>query len=204
MDTDADHYFSSRPSVPAEQRELVVTLGGIERRLVTANGIFSPDRIDQGTQVLLHEVPAPPTEGHLLDLGCGWGPLALTLGLASPGATVWAVDVNERALDLARTNAELLHVARFNACTPEDVPDSVNFSAIWSNPPIRIGKQQLHKMLRRWIPRLATDGEGWFVVQKNLGADSLQRWMIEEFSEMEVTRYATSRGFRLLHVRRAP
>src|SRR6187402_1205460 len=146
----AEHYFSATPGGEPGYRPLAVRLAGRDVQVTTANGIFSPERIDIGTQVLLAHVPAPPPGGNLLDLGCGWGPIALTLGLESPHATVWAVDVNERALDLVRRNAEALNLDNINACLPEDVPGDILFNSIRSNPPIRVGKNELHGLLERW------------------------------------------------------
>jgi 16S rRNA (guanine1207-N2)-methyltransferase len=199
---EGEHYFSARPSGEAALRDLDVTLAGTRVRLTTASGIFSPDRIDTGTQVLLSSVPTPPPSGNLLDIGCGWGPIALTLALESPHSTVWAVDVNERALDLVRRNAESLHLSNVNAVRPEDVPDSVEFTTIWSNPPIRVGKNELHDLLQRWMPRIEEGGDAWLVVQKNLGADSLLRWMEAEFDGLAFQRASTNKGFRILHARR--
>jgi 16S rRNA G1207 methylase RsmC len=199
---DGEHYFSAQPAGELSLRELTVTLAGSEHRLTTASGIFSPDRIDTGTQVLLANVPKPPPGGNLLDLGCGWGPIALTLALESPRSTVWAVDVNERALDLVRRNAHIMGLENVNAVRPQDVPDDVRFMTIWSNPPIRVGKAELHSMLRLWLPRLEPGTEAWLVVQKNLGSDSLQRWMDGEFPELTVQREATSKAFRVLRARK--
>ncbi|MGN6636532.1 MAG: class I SAM-dependent methyltransferase, partial [Oryzihumus sp.] len=171
-----DHYFTAEPASAAERRRLDVELAGRTVTVHTAPGVFCPDRLDIGTAVLLREVPAPPPTGNLLDLGCGWGPVALTLGLRSPGAAVWAVDVNRRALDLAADNARSVGVGDFHACTPEEVPADLRFAAIWSNPPIRVGKAVLHEMLLTWLPRLEAGGAAYLVVQKNLGSDSLQKW----------------------------
>lgn len=169
----------------------------------TAGGVFSPDHVDGGTGVLLANTPPPPAGGHLLDLGSGWGPIALSLALESPHATVWAVDVNERALDLVRRNAASLGLDNVNAVLPEDVPDDVSFRTIRSNPPIRVGKNELHGLLERWIPRLDERSDAWFVVQRNLGSDSLQRWLAATFENgYSVSRAATGRGFRVLRVRR--
>lgn len=202
--TDA-HYFSSTPAGPLRPRTIRATLAGREYELTTASGVFSPEHVDTGTRVLLDTAPPPPQDGHLLDLGSGWGPVALTLGLSSPAATVWAVDVNERALELTRLNAAELGLTRVNAVLPDSVPERVAFAAIWSNPPIRIGKEALHALLEHWIPRLAPDGHAWLVVQKNLGADSLHRWLDDTFApEFGVTRVATSKGFRVLDVHRHP
>ncbi len=197
-DERGDHYFSASPASPAELRRLDVRLAGRDLTVWTAGGIFSPGRLDLGTQVLLRTVPDPPPTGHLLDLGCGWGPVALSLALASPGATVWAVDVNERALDLVRRNAAELGAGNVVAALPEDVPDDVRLAAVWSNPPIRVGKEALHGMLRHWLGRLAPDAAAHLVVQRNLGADSLQRWLEEQGAA--TTRVASAKGFRVLRV----
>lgn len=202
---DSQHYFSATPSGPDNRRPLRAALDGQVRDLVTAGGIFSPDGIDKGTAILLSEVP-PPTGTRLLDIGCGWGPLALTMALQSPGAEVWAVDVNERSLELTRENAQRLGLEKVTAALPDDVSPDLSFDTIWSNPPIRIGKDALHELLLRWLPRLAEGGTAWLVVQKNLGSDSLQRWLASELpADYDVGRAATAKSFRILRVtRRAP
>ena len=201
MSEEPDHYFTAQPASAAERRRTVVELAGQELEVDVASGVFSPGGVDKGTRVLLREVPAPPATGDLLDLGCGWGPVALSMALASPGATVWAVDVNERALDLLRSTAARLGLENVRAVRAEDVPDDVRFAAIWSNPPIRVGKVVLHDLLRAWLPRLAPGGEAWLVVQKNLGGDSVQRWLADTLGEgYRVERAATDKGFRVLRV----
>ena len=198
-----DHYFSASPGGAMVPRTISVQLAGRQLDVTTANGIFSPERIDTGTQVLLGNVPAPPPGGNLLDLGCGWGPIALTLALESPRATVWAVDVNERALELVRRNAESLGLDNVNAVTPADVPAEVRFMSIWSNPPIRVGKNELHAMMLSWLPRLEPGTDAWLVVQRNLGSDSLHRWLQAELpQDFAVTRAATNKGYRVLRARR--
>ncbi|NKX50544.1 methyltransferase [Arthrobacter deserti] len=199
----SDHYFSARPGTSETRRPLTVVLDGATRRLSTSGGIFSPDGIDKGTAVLLAEVPPPPPAGQFLDIGCGWGPLALTLGLKSPGATVTAVDVNERAVALTNDNARALGLGNVRASLPGQVDPQLRFDLIWSNPPIRIGKSELHSLLMLWLPRLAPGGTAWLVVQKNLGADSLQRWLAAELPEdFQVGRDSTSKAFRVLRIRR--
>ena len=201
-----DHYFTAEPASPAQQRVMTVRLAGRTVSVRTAGGVFSPDAVDKGTAVLLREVPTPPLSGTLLDLGCGWGPIALTLAMASPEATVYAVDVNERSLDLTRTNATSLGLSHVVATQPDGIPDDVRFDAIWSNPPIRVGKAALHAMLQHWLPRLAPGGVAYLVVQKNLGSDSLQRWLGEQLDPeaFAVTRFASDKGFRVIEVRRHP
>ena len=205
--TSPDHYFSAEPASAAERRQLRVFLAGQELIVETAAGVFCPDRVDMGTAVLLAEAPAPPPAGNLLDLGSGWGPIALSLGLRSPQATIWAVDVNQRALALARDNARALGINNFHAMPPDEVPVDTHFEAIWSNPPIRVGKAALHEMLLTWLPRLEVGGTAYIVVQKNLGADSLQRWLAERLGATEpgaftVVRHTTAKGFRVLAIHR--
>jgi 16S rRNA (guanine1207-N2)-methyltransferase len=196
-----DHYFTAQPASPDERRDVRVHLAGRDVEVQTAGGVFSPGHVDLGTEVLLRSVPAPPTTGDLLDLGCGWGPLALSLALASPDATVWAVDVNERALDLVRRNAERLGCPNVVAVRPDDVPPDLRFAALWSNPPIRVGKEALHELLLRWLPRLAIGAQAHLVVGKNLGADSLQHWIADQLgAQGDVERTASAKGFRVLRV----
>jgi 16S rRNA G1207 methylase RsmC len=198
-----EHYFSETPGGEVKHRTISVRLAGRDLQLTTANGVFSPERLDVGTAVLLSNVPAPPPGGNLLDLGCGWGPIALSLALESPRATVWAVDVNGRSLDLVRRNAAQLGLTNVNAVRPEDVPADVLFTTIWSNPPIRVGKNELHAMLLHWLPRLEPGSDAWLVVQRNLGSDSLQRWLQTELPrEFAVLRAATNKGYRVLRCRR--
>ena len=199
----SDHYFSASPSSDQNLRRIRVTLAGRAVEVTTAGGVFSPDHVDSGTGVLLANTPPAPSGGDFLDLGCGWGPILLSLAMESPRATVWAVDVNERALDLVRRNAAEWGLDNINAVLPDDVPDDIAFRTIRSNPPIRVGKNELHGMLQRWIPRLSERSDAWLVVQRNLGSDSLQRWLAATFEEgYGVTRAATGRGFRVLRVRR--
>ena len=194
-----DHYFTAQPASDDERRTRTVRLAGRELEVEVAAGVFSPGGVDKGTAVLLDRAPTPPPSGNLLDLGCGWGPITISLALEAPHATVWAVDVNERALDLVRRNAERLGLANVRAVLPDDVPAGLEFDVCWSNPPIRVGKQALHELLTRWLPRLAAGAEAWLVVQKNLGSDSLARWITDTLA-LQVDRQASSKGFRVLRV----
>ncbi|MGW9114120.1 class I SAM-dependent methyltransferase [Microbacterium sp. NPDC055683] len=198
-----DHYFSANPSAPEQLRRIRVSLADRDVEVTTAGGVFSPGHVDAGTAVLLAHAPAPPPGGDFLDLGCGWGPLSLALAMQSPRARVWAVDVNERALDLVRRNAEELGLDNVVAARPHEVPDDVAFRTLWSNPPIRVGKAVLHELMETWLPRLAPRSDAYLVVQRNLGSDSLHRWLESTLEpDFSVHRHATSKGFRLLKVRR--
>ena len=212
-DETPDHYFTAEPASSDERRPLTVVLDGREVEVETAGGIFSPGRVDLGTRVLLRTVQDPPS-GDVLDLGSGWGPVSLTMAMQNPQARVWAVDVNERALDLVRRNAVRLGLENVTACTPDDVPADVRFAQLWSNPPIRVGKDVLHSMLDRWLPRLEPGASAYLVVQRNLGADSLVGWMNDRYDgttaevrtpegapfEAVTTKMASAKGFRVLEV----
>lgn len=202
MTEPTDHYFTDSPAATdAERRKLHTQLAGREVTVETAGGIFSPGGLDKATAILLEEVPQPPSTGDLLDLGCGWGPIALTLAMHSPEATVWAVDVTERALDLTRRNAQALGLDNVRAVRPDEVPCGTPFAAIWSNPPIRIGKPAVHELMRAWLPRLAKGADAHLVIGKNLGADGYGRWIRDELG-LPTQRVASSKGFRVLRVSR--
>ncbi|CAB4635296.1 unannotated protein [freshwater metagenome] len=196
-----EHYFSETPGSEYRLKEITVTISGREVTLTTAGGVFSPDHIDQGTAVLLDHLAEAPAGGDILDLGCGWGPIALALASHSPKSTVWAVDVNQRSLELTTANAKRMGLSNIKCVTPDQVPADLIFSGIWSNPPIRIGKDALHELLLNWLPRLQKDAEAYLVVQKNLGADSLHRWLESELpKEFNTIRVETSKSFRVLRV----
>ena len=194
-------YFDEQPEVTSKTQVIDVALSDIAYTMLTDRGVFSHGHLDTGTSLLLREAPSPSSIGHVLDLGCGSGAIALALALRSPDSSVWAIDVNERARRLTAGNAERNGLPNVRVVAPEEVPDAVRFSTIWSNPPIRIGKAALHELLLRWLSRLTDDGCAVLVVQKHLGADSLQKWLIAEGFVCE--RIASRAGFRLLHCRPA-
>jgi 16S rRNA (guanine1207-N2)-methyltransferase len=190
-----DQYFSERPGSASDPVSYRLAIGDVALELTTDSGVFARGRLDKGTRVLLENAPEP-AEGDLLDLGCGYGPIALWLAAQRPASTVWAVDVNDRALDLVRANATAARLANVRACRPDEVPDDVRFAQMWSNPPIRSGKAALHELLLRWLPRI--DGESYLVVSKNLGSDSLARWLVEQGHP--TSRLSSHAGFRVLAV----
>jgi 16S rRNA (guanine1207-N2)-methyltransferase len=192
------HYFEERPGAAARPGTVDVVLPDLHLRLATDSGVFSPNRLDPGTRVLLESVPPPPQEGDLLDLGCGYGPVALTMASRAPEATVWAVDVNRRSVELCERNARTAGLYKVRSVHVDDVPPGVRFSEIWSNPAIRIGKPALHSMLTRWLDRLTPGGAAYLVVQKHLGSDSLQRWLGDH--GWATTRVASRSAYRVLRV----
>lgn len=197
-----EHYFTAAPAGPDVRRQVVVRLGGRDVTVTTSGGVFSAGHVDLGTRVLLDHLP-DPAPGDLLDLGCGWGPLAIEAALRAQGLDVpldvWALDVNTRALDLTTDNARALGLDRVRAVTADQVPAHLRFTTIWSNPPVRIGKPALHQLLRSWLPRLTDDGTAWLVVARNLGADSLHTWLAGTL-DRPVDRVASAKGFRVLRV----
>lgn len=193
----SEHYFSGRPSSDARYSSIRAHIWGRDLEFLTASGVFSGDRLDKATDVLLRHSDPPAGGMTHVDVGCGWGPIACAIALADPNATVWAVDTNERALELTRANARNLRV-QVHACTPQEVPENLIVDRIWSNPPIRIGKAALHELLLCWLARLADRGSARLVVSKHLGSDSLQRWLNER--GYPARRVVSAQGFRVLEV----
>ncbi|WP_104105934.1 methyltransferase [Nocardioides sp. 616] len=199
MSEEQEHYFTADPHAPFKREEITCEVWGHELRLVSGSGVFSRGHVDHATNVLFAETE-PPVQGRFLDLGCGYGVIGLAIARAVPLSSVIGVEVNERAILLANENAASLGLAgKFVACRPDQVPTTQVFDEIWSNPPIRIGKQALHELLLTWLPRLAPGGRAVMVVGKHLGADSLQRWLTEQ--GYPTTRLASHKGFRVLESR---
>ncbi len=194
----AEHYFTPSPAAAHRPGQVHVVLGDLDFECATDAGVFSAGRLDPGTRVLLDTVPPPPGHGDLLDLGTGYGPVALAMAARAPGATVWAVDVNQRALELCAGNAQAAGLPNVRCVAPDAPGLPGQFAAIWSNPPIRIGKPALHGLLASWLGRLAPGAAAYLVVQRNLGADSLHRWLADQ--GWTVRRLASRAGYRVLAV----
>lgn len=192
------HYFDTDPQAAHRPGLVRLVLPDVYLELATDSGMFSPGRLDPGTRFLLDSAPRPPSSGDLLDLGCGYGPIACTLASRAPAATVWAVDVNTRALALCAANAERAGLTNIRAVTPDDPSVPARFAGIWSNPPVRIGKEPLHELLRNWLGRLSPGAGATLVMGRNLGADSLHAWLEKE--GWSVARLAARSGYRLLGI----
>jgi 16S rRNA (guanine1207-N2)-methyltransferase len=197
----SQQYFEARPQAAHRPGVVRVVLPDVYLELETDSGVFSPGRLDPGTRLLLEAGPAPPLDGDLLDLGCGYGPVACTLASRAPGATVWAVDVNERALGLCARNAAKAGLDNVRCVTPDSPDIPPQLAGIWSNPPVRIGKAPLHDLLSSWLARLAPSGKAALVMGRNLGADSLHAWLTAQ--GWSVTRLAARSGYRLLLIESA-
>jgi 16S rRNA (guanine1207-N2)-methyltransferase len=192
------HYFDVDPTVPMEPAEVGLSVDGQDLTLTSARGVFGRQRVDVGTNILIQYGPRPPETGDILDLGCGYGPIAVALALRAPQARIWAVDVNRRAIGLVKANAARLGLA--NICTAEadQLPGDVRFTAIYSNPPIKIGKDTLHELLGQWLPRLLPGGHAYLVVKRSMGSDTLERWLTE--SGWPAQRLRSKTGYRILEV----
>ena len=180
----------------------MLRLPDVSAELQSDAGVFGHRAVDSGTLFLLRRAPPPPPTGDILDLGSGYGPIAVALALRAPQARVWAVDVNRRALDLTSHNAAAAGATNVVAAAPEDVPSAVRFDAIYSNPPVRIGLTLLHPLVTGWLDRLNPDAAAHLVVHRHLGSDSLARWLDGE--GFPVQRLASHDGFRILRVQPRP
>ena len=200
------HYFDDNPATPSRPGIVRLQLPDGEFRLHTDRGVFSADRVDTGTKSLLVETspvlrgPTPLPDGDLVDLGAGYGPITVALAHRPPSRRIWAVEPNERARELCRANVDAnCPDARVSIVAPEEVPPDLIAAAMFSNPPIRIGKPALHSMLLQWLGMLAPEGTAWLVVQRHLGSDSLARWIASNGYVVE--RVASRKGYRILSVR---
>ena len=203
----SEQYFSDQvPAADSDLRTITIEARGHEFSMRVSAKIFSASRLDLGTRQLLSEAPELPESGRFLDIGCGWGPIALTMAKDSPEAEVWAVDVNSRAVDLTARNASLNGCPNVRAMLEEDAlatveAEDARFDVIWSNPPVRIGKEAMHEMLASWLGRLTPSGVAYLVVQRNLGADSLITWLNGQ--GFETSKFASKKGYRIIEVRPA-
>lgn len=203
MSGGGSHYFSPTPETPSERRLLRLRLPDVDLDIWSDRGVFAGDRVDAGTLALLEEAPFPANlPSDILDLGCGYGPIAVTLARRAPAARIWAVDVNSRAVELTRENAYLAGCSNVHALAPLDVPPDLRFAAVYANPPVRVGKDALHALLLEWLARLLPDGRAYLVVQRHLGSDSLARWL--EDRGFGVARLASKRGYRVFEVSPRP
>jgi len=195
-----EHYFSEEPTIASAPVFADVDVWGARMRLSTDTGVFSRGKLDPGTAILFRRTTPPVEPGAYLDLGCGYGVIACALALTNPAATVWATDVNRRAVRLTAANAAALGVAdRLHAAVPDEVT-ATEFTQIWTNPPVHVGKPAMHGILLRWLPKLLPGGTATLVIGRHLGGDSLQRWLTEQGYPCE--RIGSAKGFRVLRAHR--
>lgn len=197
-----EHYFSQDPSAKKKVFPISFSVGELEIKASGASGTFSADKLDAGTKVLLELHEHFPTAGSVLDLGCGWGPISLALASSSQSLQVVGVDVNQRSLEQTQENAAALGLSNVKTMLDSEVDETFRFDQIWSNPPIRVGKEVLHGLMRKYLPMLTKGGSAWLVVQKQLGAESFERWLSEEFEGFSVDRHHQAKGYRVIRVTR--
>ena len=200
----SEHYFSANPSTEQRLRAVDFSVAGTAFSLQAAAGTFSSAKLDKGTAVLLSLSDQFPRQGKVLDLGCGWGPIGIAIAKLAPGTKVWGVDVNARSVALANQNAQGLSLGNFQAVLSENLPSDLKFDEIWSNPPIRIGKEALHDLLTTYLSLLTTNGRAMLVVQKQLGAESLLKWLTEQYPAKRVSRVLNDRGYWVIEVASFP
>ncbi|WP_078551160.1 class I SAM-dependent methyltransferase [Bacillus alkalicellulosilyticus] len=199
----SDHYYSENPSVESKPKQITFELRGKQLSFVSDSGVFSKKEIDFGTQLLLESFEFPTSgEGALIDVGCGYGPIGITLAKEDKSRKVYMVDINERALELSRKNAEKNGAANV-VVRKSRLFDNVNtqkFSAVITNPPIRAGKQVVHELFEQAFEQLETNGELWVVIQKKQGAPSAIEKIKSLFQECEVV--SKKKGYYIIRAKK--
>lgn len=195
-----NHYYTNQPNSKSQEKHFCYVLKGFTFQFASDNGVFSKNMIDFGSQLLIesYEVPTHLAQGKLLDVGCGYGPMGLSFAKAYPEMSVEMVDVNERAMDLAKRNAEangIQNVTIHESNTYDNV-HAKDYSVIISNPPIRAGKEVVHRILAEAYDHLVEEGQLVIVIQKKQGAPSAQKKMQEVFGNVE--RIALDKGYWIL------
>ncbi|MCM3694496.1 class I SAM-dependent methyltransferase [Neobacillus niacini] len=183
----SEHYYSRTQKVESEPKYWDFTLRDVLFRFKTDNGVFSKKEVDFGSRLLIEAFDLPNVEGQILDVGCGYGPIGLSIAKNYPERIVHMIDVNERAIELAMANARqnaVDNVEIYESDTLLNVKQS-NFAAILTNPPIRAGKKTVHDIFEQSYEHLVTGGELWIVIQKKQGAPSAIEKLKERFTTVE-------------------
>ena len=185
-----NHYYSRKPEVKSNRCTIIFQRHTHSIRFTTDAGVFSKKEVDFGTRTLLESFEAPEVEGPLLDVGCGYGPIGISIALEYPKRLVHMVDINERAVQLAAENAQANQVKNVKIYESEGFNSITEntFAAILTNPPIRAGKQVVHDILTKSYDHLVPNGELWVVIQKKQGAPSAKEKLEEIFEEVEVVK----------------
>ncbi len=181
----ADHYYTKKPSSASNPAQIQVELGGRTLRFWTDTGVFSKNELDPGSRLLIENIP--DLSGTVVDLGCGWGPIGISLALKNPDARLVLADVNERAVDLAQKNARENGANNLTVVLSdgfENLPTSVD--CVTTNPPIRAGKQVIYAMFDEAFKRLTPGGALYIVIRKQQGAPSAKKHLEERFESVEV------------------
>jgi len=183
----SEHYYSRTPNAESNPKFWDYQLRKHSFRFKTDNGVFSKNEVDFGSRLLIEAFEMPEVSGPILDVGCGYGPIGLSIAKENPDCLVHMVDVNERAIQLANENAQLNgigNIAIYESDRLLNVKEN-GFAAILTNPPIRAGKQIVHDIFEQSADHLISHGELWVVIQKKQGAPSAIDKLTELFSQVE-------------------
>lgn len=199
----SSHYYSEKPTVKSGRKSLVAEIRGSRFSFTTDAGVFSKKEIDFGTKLLLETLAVTNVEGDILDVGCGYGPIGLTLAKENSDRTVWMVDVNERAIELSelnRRNNNIENVKVFKSYLLNEVEKN-DFGYVISNPPIRAGKKVVHELFDQAFTHLKSNGELWVVIQKKQGAPSAIEKLENLFDEVIVAK--KSKGYYIIRAKKS-
>lgn len=183
-----DHYYLARPTSESDRKKMKTRIGGYDFVLMTDAGVFSKDKVDTGSEVLIQAAQESDfPKGNILDLGCGYGAIGLTLAKTFPNRKIEMVDVNERALELSKDNAALntLENVKIYQSNIFESVEAKDYAAIISNPPIRAGKKVVHQILEESYDHLTDGGKLQIVIQKKQGAPSARKKILEVFGNVE-------------------
>ena len=174
------HYFINDNSVKSNETKIKVSFRNNDYNFIVDNGVFSKTKLDFGTKTLLESLDFNKINGDVLDFGCGWGPIGIIIK-SNTLSNVDMLDINERSINLAKKNASLnnVDVNIFESDIYSNVSKKYDF--IITNPPIRVGKKILYKILFEAYDYLKQNGELWLVISKNQGAKSLHKDLLEKY-----------------------
>ena len=184
----SEHYFSNKPQSKSEPKTWKFHLRGFSLSFTSDHGVFSKGEVDFGSRTMIEAFSESEVEGDILDLGCGYGPIGITLAKAFPNRKIVLSDINERAISLARQNAFQNNTSNveFHVSDRFESFSNRRFASILINPPIRAGKKVIFQMFEESYQALIPHGELWIVIQKKQGAPSAKKKLEEMFSEVEV------------------
>jgi 16S rRNA (guanine1207-N2)-methyltransferase len=193
-----NHYFSENPGIESKKETWDFMLKDMKFRFTTDAGVFSKKEVDFGSRVLIESFEAPDIQGDYVDVGCGYGPIGLSLAKAEPGRKVHMIDINERAVELAKINAEQNKVenVKIKKSYLFSEVDHSQFAAVITNPPIRAGKAVVHQIFEEAYDKLCDGGELWVVIQKKQGAPSAIEKISERFGQVDTV--AKKKGYYII------
>ncbi|WP_139492806.1 class I SAM-dependent methyltransferase [Brevibacillus dissolubilis] len=182
----SDHYYTNRPNATHDEREYTFTLRDHSYRFTTDSGVFSRERVDFGSVLLIETMNFDRT-AKVLDVGCGYGPIGLAAARIADQGQVTMIDVNERAVELAKRNAKAngIHNVEILVSDVYEAVQGRSFDVILTNPPIRAGKETVHRIFSEGYDLLNPGGQMWVVIQKKQGAPSAYKKLMELFGEVE-------------------